>query len=164
MEVDGNENLAYFILRKYFPLYANDDDYRQEALIGLWNACRCYDPSKGNFSALATRCINNEVLKYQRLHRQKIATTSMDADVKNADDVRLEEIISHWDVGYSDLSFLDDLNDANRRVLILKASGYTQREIADKMGVSANRIYQRMEDIKEKIRRREEINASIEFV
>ncbi|MDD4843199.1 MAG: hypothetical protein PHU31_02560 [Anaerotignum sp.] len=32
---DANIDLAYFILHKYFPWYANDEDAKQICLIGL---------------------------------------------------------------------------------------------------------------------------------
>lgn len=48
--------------RSYFLLGGDEDDIRQEASYGLFQAIAGYDPSKGKFSTFAYLCMNRRVL------------------------------------------------------------------------------------------------------
>ena len=39
---EKNLRFAYWYVRKHFPMYADDEDIMQEALIGLWKASQSY--------------------------------------------------------------------------------------------------------------------------
>lgn len=39
---EKNLRFAYWYVRKYFPMYADNEDIMQEALIGLWKASQSY--------------------------------------------------------------------------------------------------------------------------
>lgn len=66
-----NEPLAIAFLQKYFPSCVGDEDAMQTARMGLWKACRCYDPSKGTkLSTLAYIVMRNTLLKKFRHDRK----------------------------------------------------------------------------------------------
>lgn len=60
--------IALGIARDYFIPGADREDVRQEARIALWEACRCYDRSKGTFPAFARL-----VVKRRLADRVKVA-------------------------------------------------------------------------------------------
>lgn len=53
--------IARAIAREYFIRGADRDDVEQEALVALWEACRCYDRSKGTFPAFARLVIHRRL-------------------------------------------------------------------------------------------------------
>ena len=58
---DENYKLIFFTLNRFYPNNANDEDYQQNAAIGLWKACLYYDPEKSTFSSYAVNSIKNEI-------------------------------------------------------------------------------------------------------
>src|SRR5688572_8354942 len=59
------------------------EDQRQEALIGLFLACRAHDPGKGHFGGLATVCVRRRVWAARlkaRSRRQRILTDALALD------------------------------------------------------------------------------------
>jgi len=47
--------------------------------------------------------------------------------------------------------FIENLSDADRKVFVLKASGYSIEEMANHMGISKTRVRQRLSRIKRKM-------------
>lgn len=66
----NNQNLIYFILKKYNCIY--NDDLFQIGMIGLIKATEKYDASrKVAFSSFAYQCISNEILVHFRRQNRK---------------------------------------------------------------------------------------------
>lgn len=66
-----NQGLVYAALTVMKPTLGERDDYIQEGMIGLWNAARRYDPTKGKFSSYAVSLI----LGHMRLYRERRCVT-----------------------------------------------------------------------------------------
>lgn len=61
--VKNNLNLVYLVIRK-LGIFTDIDIHYSEGLIGLLEACRTYDSSKGyTFSSYATLCIKHAIFK-----------------------------------------------------------------------------------------------------
>lgn len=73
-----NQRLAYYVMQKQFRTLANDEDIVQEAMAGLWKACRKFDDSKAMFSTFAVACIRNEVLMALRSRGKSVRTMSLE--------------------------------------------------------------------------------------
>jgi RNA polymerase sigma factor (sigma-70 family) len=59
------------------------DDQQQEALLGLFEACRAYDPAKGRFGAIATVCLRRRVWNARltaRARKHRILTEAVGLD------------------------------------------------------------------------------------
>lgn len=86
--------LAYVISRGYFIPGGDRDDVRQEALIGLWVACRDWDPARGSFKPFAVMVIRRRLATAVKVatagkHRcltDAARTAVVDADVADAVD------------------------------------------------------------------------------
>jgi hypothetical protein len=66
------------------PAWLDANDERQEALVGLFYACRAHDPAVGTFGALATVCVRRAVWKARlkaRAPRHDILTDALGLDV-----------------------------------------------------------------------------------
>ena len=140
---EDNEKLVFFILNKYFPALAFDDDAAQEGRIGLWNACQSYDPEKSAFSTYAGRAIRNAITMSlrQETRRAKLPTVSLNSVVgerKGGDEITLEDtVVGEEDVDFVDTgAFLARLDDREERVVRMRAGGATLKEIGAAEGLS----------------------------
>lgn len=152
-----NEKLVFFILNKYFPALAFDEDAAQEGRIGLWNACQHYDPGKGAFSTYATRAIRNAVAMSLRAEkrRSKLPTISLSAAVgvqKGGDEITAEDTIpGETDVDFVDAgAFLARLDDREARVVRMRAGGATLKEIGTAEGLTHQGVLQLLRRVRRK--------------
>ena len=82
-----NEPLVIAFMQKHFPKLPWDEDYLQTARMGLWEACKCFDPGRGlKFSTLAYIVMRNKVIKQMRRDRvpQRYGATIISLDEKLA--------------------------------------------------------------------------------
>lgn len=152
---------AYWLLNKQFPSIANDEDVKQEALIGLWAACCTYDSSLGKFSTLATRCITNQVLMWIRKSNKykKVAACSLDDPIQNCDNMTLADRIPdpNWETAFVNAEFtrkLHTLSQEDRVIVKLRLLGETQSYIAKQLGRSQAYVSRRLKQIYRRMNRR----------
>lgn len=73
--IEDNVKLVYYLIQKYYPTYAYDEDIIQCGMIGLCKAAKAWQ-QKGKFSSYAKKCIFNEIkneLKYRQKHSAVIS-------------------------------------------------------------------------------------------
>lgn len=137
-----NLELAYFTLWKHYPTFAQDEDIKQEALLGLWKACMTYDKDKSQFSTYAAQCILNQVRMVLRKRSYEPDMVSLNTPVGVEDDTltleaTLEDPVPSIDEGYIDLKdFLRGLNEQDKKLIQLRLQGKTQKQIAQEMGLT----------------------------
>lgn len=158
-----NERLASFFAQRWrhsFPSWLWED-VLAEARLGLWRACRGYDPNRGvAFSTYAKRCIDNQLREFYRVYRrQPMPTVSLDAEVAGPED----------DWGRARRSLLGSLIGAEERlfaeaedrvfmeslppVLRMVAAGMNQTQIARAMGKARATVHQRLQRERAQVRR-----------
>jgi RNA polymerase sigma-H factor len=74
--------LIVYVTRRA-PSGLSRDDLRQEALIGLFEACRAHDPSKGAFAQMAGACVRHRVWRAQlhaRRAKHRVLTDALGLD------------------------------------------------------------------------------------
>lgn len=142
-----NYKFAFWLVRKKFPMLANDDDIKQEALIGLWKACCVYDESAGKFTALATRCVTNQILMWLRksTNQCKLVACSLEDTIHDTDDLTVADTIQDpdWGVEFCRMEFEQSLTALDKRkqlILNLKLDGLNQRRIANILGISQSHV------------------------
>ena len=160
--IRDNEPLVGFIINRDYPVYLNDDDARQEALIGLWQACERFNPKKGIFSSYAVRSIRNALHSYwrgeQRL-RERYPKVSMDVKVGDTksgeitlgDTIPSNENIEEDFVDYDGLREI--LTEQEMEVVKLRVQGYSYSEIGPAIGVSKQWVQYLLARIARKVRR-----------
>lgn len=154
---EENEKLVFFILNKYYPAHAFDEDAAQEGRIGLWNACQRYDPERSAFSTYAGRAIRNAITKSMRQEKRlsKLPTVSL-SDVigvqRGGEEITVEDTIpGETGVDFVDTgAFLARLDEREERIVRMRARGMTLKEIGAAEGLS----HQGVLNLLRRIRRR----------
>lgn len=140
---EENEKLVFFILNKYYPALAFDEDAAQEGRTGLWNACQSYDPERSAFSTYAGRVIRNAITMYMRQEKwlSKLPTVSLSDVVgvqRGGEEITVEDTIpGETGVDFVDTSaFLARLDEREERIVRMRAGGMTLKEIGAAEGMS----------------------------
>jgi RNA polymerase sporulation-specific sigma factor len=147
----NNIRLAHFIAEKWRVSYPGVAfaDVIQEAQLGLWKACRTYDPGKGaKFSTYAARCIDNQIRMFNRgMRRRLVREMSLQTVISTETDgqeVTLEDILTREDDTEMKLLLKEALKAAtsrSERLFITYTLGEdTQRSIARELGLSQSYI------------------------
>ena len=138
-----NLEFAYFILWKNYPTFAQDEDLKQEALLGLWQACLSYDQQKAMFSTYASHCIHNRLRVWFRERNKHPDTVSLNSPVGGYEEEGLtledtiEDPVPSIDEGYIDLKdFLASLSERDQKIVKLRMQGLTQKQIAQELGMT----------------------------
>lgn len=135
-----NTKLAHHVLHKNYPTFSQDEDFHQEALLGLWRACLTYDKNKGHFSTYAGCCILNQIRHAMRSYVKQPETVSLSHPVGEGG-ATLEDLIEdpcpRTNEGLIDLkAFLAGLPERELKLIQLSSAGLTQEEIGKQLGRS----------------------------
>lgn len=159
--IEHNLRLVAHIIKKYYSNSRDQDDLISIGTIGLIKAVSTFDFTKGTrFATYASKCIENEILMHFR-SMKKVSSEihfeeSIDMD-KDGNQLTLMDIIADTGcmIDKVDLiikseqlhKFIGECLDV-REAQIIKLRyglyGYhplTQREIADKLGISRSYVY-----------------------
>jgi RNA polymerase sporulation-specific sigma factor len=150
--IEDNMGLVHYIINKYYPSFSYDEDISQCGMVGLCNAVRLWDESKGAFTTYASHCIRNEINREFRRRNKHKGVLSLDYEYNDNDNevTTFKEIIPGEDgVDYIDYTpFYDQLTESQKLIFEYKINGCNQPEIAKKMGISKQRVNQQLRIIK----------------
>lgn len=156
---ERNMSFAYWFINRYFPALVGDEDIAQIAFIGLWKACNLYDESKGKFTSLASICIRNEIIMELRKQnaRADLYRVHLDDPVIDGEKITVEDTVE--DKRYRpDCSavFVKDLikplSQREKQVVACRVIGLTQRQAAEKLGMSQGNYCKILKAVREKLR------------
>ena len=158
--IEHNLRLVVHIIKKYYSNIKDQDDLISIGTIGLIKAVSTFDYEKGTrFATYASRCIENEILMHFR-NKKKSAqdvyiSDPIDTD-KDGNSLSLMDIMAADGNIFDDIElkmraeqlhrFIDDLpSDRERQILSLRYGlggniPLTQREVADKLGISRSYV------------------------
>lgn len=164
---DNNKRLVYHTYSRHFNSAKNlpyKEDILQEGLFRLWKACKLYNPEKNiQFSTFAVTLIYNGMLEFVSRKLEK-----------HTNNISLEEIITVNKDGkpcslQNKLTIKDDYNDIELRIILrdcfeklskedqkivlLFWQGYTQREIAVRVGLTQVSVSRRLKKFINKVRK-----------
>lgn len=167
-----NLRLVAHVVKKY-----QCPEYEQEELIsigtiGLIKAIATVDGEKGRLSTYAARCIENELLMYFRSRKKLTKEVSYYEPIgtdKEGNEISLLDVIESQERSACDLLTVKEdtkkiyelipevLTEREREILILRyglygGEEYTQREVAQKMGISRSYISRIEKNAIEKLR------------
>ena len=145
---------------RYFLSGADRDDLMQEGMIGLFNAIKNFDPSRGtSFELFAKRCI---VLRLKtavknslrKKHAPLNGSISLDAETSLQISLMTgspeEEFFTNEDYKVTQKKLKNILSKFELSVLYLVNSGMTYKEIATVLGKSPKSIDNALQRIKKK--------------
>ena len=170
--IEHNLRLVAHVTKKYYSLTADSDDLISIGTIGLIKAVNSFDYEKGaRLATYAARCIENEVLMYLRSMKKTSQDISMSDPIDTDSD---GNPLTFSDVVYEDDTIADDIdlsektkkiydfvklmkNPAEKEILILRYGLYnkkplTQREVAQRLGISRSYVSRIEKRVLEKMR------------
>ena len=159
--IEYNLRLVTHIAKKYQMMEADMEELVSIGAVGLIKAVDTFDQEKASkLATYAARCVENEILMYLRV-RKKISRESSYYEPigtdKEGNEIRLLDIMESQDPEALDVIELKDdtrkiytlldrvLTPRERQVLIMRyglyqGKEYTQREIAEELGISRSYI------------------------
>lgn len=174
--VEHNLRLVAHIIKKYYQNYGGQEDLVSIGTIGLIKAINTFNPQKNiKLSSYASRCIENEILMHFRNNRKSAQDVSLNDTIdtdKDGNPLTLMDIMaSDMDVA-EDVdtklhlevlgSYIDEVLTQREKEIIIKRYGIggvrieTQRELANKLGISRSYISRIEKKALEKLKKRYE--------
>lgn len=155
-----NLRLVSHIVRKYYPAAKNQEDLISIGILGLVKAVDTFKPENGaRFATYGAKCVQNEILMYFRAQKKLAAEISINdtidvdrdgnpltyIDVISCEENVTEEVDRKIMTDRA-LMLVDSLlSEREREIIILRyglgnRAPLTQREIADKLGISRSYV------------------------
>jgi RNA polymerase sporulation-specific sigma factor len=142
---EKKDKLVYDFLHRKFGTLAFDEDIQQIARLGLWKACLAFDADRGmQFSTLAYRCMQNEVLQHFRREKKNVVPSCSIYDPFGdpEDGIQLIEALTSVDraddciptMAYE--KALASISDRDKRIVKLCIKGFSQKKVAQEVGIS----------------------------
>ena len=171
--IERNLRLVAHVIKKYQHLEENPEDLISIGTIGLIKAIITFDPNKNNrLGTYAARCIENEILMMLRSKKKLSKEVSLYEPIgtdRDGNEIQLFDIIESEDAdAQTKISLKDDIRLlydkiesvlSPRERLVLKMryglynqEEYTQREIADQLGISRSYVSRIEKSAIEKLR------------
>lgn len=155
-----NLRLVVYIARKFDSTSVNIEDIISIGTIGLIKAVNTFCPDRNiKLATYASRCIENEILMYLRKNASKKNEVSIDeplnidwdgnelllSDVLGSDGDEVGRGIEQEDEKYLLMSFVGELPPREKQIMEMRFGmngyeEYTQKEVADTLGISQSYI------------------------
>ena len=155
-----NLRLVAHIIKKYYTSYSDQEDLISIGTIGLIKAIDTYDVKNGTkFATYAGKCVQNEILMHFRSQKKLSAEVSINETIdmdKDGNPLTYVDIISTDDTIAEDIDLkcrserareiIDRYLDKREREIIVLRYGLaggraiTQRETAEKLGISRSYV------------------------
>ncbi len=168
-----NLRLVVYIARKFENTGVGIEDLVSIGTIGLIKAVNTFRPSKKiKLATYASRCIENEILMYLRKTAKNKNELSFDeplnvdwdgnelllSDVLGSDSDSVNRNIEYQDEKRQLLRCVKNLSDRERQIMTMRfglfgSKEYTQKQVADILGISQSYISRLEKRIVEKLRR-----------
>ena len=158
--IEHNLRLVAHIVKKYYTSSTSQDDLISIGTIGLIKAIDSFDAENGaRFATYAGKCLQNEILMYFRSQKKLPAEVSINETIdmdKDGNPLTYVDIISTDDTIAEDIdikcrserarAIIDRYLDRREREIIVLRYGLaggraiTQRETAEKLGISRSYV------------------------
>lgn len=158
--IEHNLRLVAHIVKKYYTSNTSQDDLISIGTIGLIKAIDSFDAKNGaRFATYAGKCLQNEILMYFRSQKKLSAEVSINETIdmdKDGNPLTYVDIISTDDTIAEDIDLkckserareiIDRFLDKREREIIILRYGLsggraiTQRETAEKLGISRSYV------------------------
>ena len=170
--IERNLRLVAHIMKKYYSQSADQEDLISIGTIGLIKAIDSFNIDNGaRFATYAGKCLQNEILMYFRAQKKQSMENSLsDAvdvdkdgnpltymDILSVDDDIIDEIDLRIRSAKLYKAISEKLDDRERTVITLRyglngGRCYTQREVAERLGISRSYVSRIEKVALEKIR------------
>ena len=158
--IEHNLRLVVFLSKKYDGSGYDLEDLVSIGTIGLIKGVNTYKLDKNiKLATYASRCIDNEILMFLRKNKRRKIEVSFEDSINfdsEGNELHLEDVLGTEDnlveKEYENkvdkkilLSEIENLNDRDKEIIIMRyglmnSEEYTQKEVADKLGISQSYI------------------------
>ena len=171
--IEHNLRLVAHIIKKYYSSGRDQDDLISIGTIGLIKAVNTFDYTKGTrLATYASRCIENEILMHFRSGKKSSQEVSFSEPIdtdKDGHPLTLSDVIAEDDTIIEDLDLKinaeklyryirEILNDREQLIIELRyglvGDALTQREVADRLGISRSYVSRIEKKALEKLKKR----------
>lgn len=158
---NDNIRLASWVVVKHFPQFAADEDFHQEAQIGLWKASNAFDPSKNiKFASFAVVCIRNACLMAIRRNKKYSCSSvvSFDELLPGMENITYADTIPDPSVGelLAECTIKEALSTLPKKeqlILNQLVAGRNQAEIGRELGISQSYVSRIVRQARNKLER-----------
>ncbi len=171
--IERNLRLVAHVIKKYQHLEENPEDLISIGTIGLIKAIITFNPEKNNkLGTYAARCIENEILmllRSKKKHSKEVSLYEPIGTDREGNEIQLFDIIETEETdAQTKITLKDDIRLLYEKIeselsprerLVLKMryglynqEEYTQREIADQLGISRSYVSRIEKSAIEKLR------------
>lgn len=172
--IEHNLRLVAHIVRKYYASSQCEDDLISIGTIGLIKSVDSYNVDNGTrFATYAAKCIQNEILMYFRAQKKTMQEVSINEtidtdrdgnpltyiDIIKCDDTIAEDIDTKIKLTKASEYIMKGLGEREREIIVMRyglsgGKAKTQREVADKLGISRSYVSRIEKCALEKIRKK----------
>lgn len=158
--IEHNLRLVVFIAKKYESPIDTIEDLVSIGTIGLIKGIQTYKIDKNiRLATYASRCISNEILMYLRKNKKRVSDVSLEDTLTydgEGNELHLEDIIgtdldvvpAHYEKEIDIMEMqkiIEKLNTRDKEIMIMRyglfnTNEYTQKEVAEKLGISQSYI------------------------
>lgn len=158
--IEHNLRLVVFLSKKYDNTMYDLEDLVSIGTIGLIKGVKTYKPHKNiKLATYASRCIDNEILMFLRKNKRRKVELSFEDSINldsDGNELHLEDVLGTdeniVEKEYEDMvdkeclkKEIDNLPDRDKEILSLRyglngSEEYTQKEVADMLGISQSYI------------------------
>ena len=143
--IEDNMKLVYFVLNRYYPNFANDEDLVQVGMLGLCRAAEFWDGKSSKFSTYACTIIRNVIINEFTKRSRNISGISLETQLSSENgEFELSSIIPSEEVDFDTPMdyerFKNQLTKSELDVLTHLSNGLTQVEIANMRGTTHSAI------------------------
>lgn len=172
--IEHNLRLVSHIIKKYYSDYDEQDDLISMGTIGLIKGIDTFNSEKGTrLVTYAARCVENEILMHFRSKKKDSNLVSVNEPIDSDSE---GNPLTLFDVLYTEDTISDDIDLKNKarrlyelveliederekNIIIMRyglynTKAYTQREIAEKLGISRSYVSRIEKKIIEQLRER----------
>ena len=157
--IEHNLRLVVFLAKKYDNTMYDLEDLVSIGTIGLIKGVKTYKLDKNiKLATYASRCIDNEILMFLRKNKRRKVEISFEDSInldQDGNELHLEDVLGTPDVVEKEyesivdkellIKEIENLNKRDKEILTLRyglynQKEYTQKEVADMLGISQSYI------------------------
>lgn len=151
------ESIVHYYLSDIGDYRINKDDLKQEAYIGLYEACKCYkDNMNTKFSTFAYTCIKRRVHAHYRKIIRMYYKEGVSLDNYQVKDSGLIYATKSEKANYDDKKealkrLMTTLSYEDRTIVDMRIRNYSYKEISSYLNIKEKRVDNRLMRIKDKL-------------